>query len=145
MALIAHVSTGLAKYPLDDPRLGEVLANLEKIYAEVEAAPGFVWRPQDEDIFADLAAHGQHPQTLMSLSVWTDVAALKAYTFAGLHKHFMDRSREWFEEPTEASLAIWEVAEDARPTVADGLERIAHLRANGPSAFAFGWDGPGED
>ncbi len=139
---IAHASIGIAKYPLDDPRNAEVVNSLEKLYSDAETTDGFVWRKQDEEIFGVLAALGQAPNVLLSLSVWTDVDALRRYTFSGLHKEFMDRSSEWFETMEKPTLVLWPVAAGEHPKVAEALERLEHLKQHGPSAHAYGWDGP---
>jgi len=36
---------------------------------------------------------------------------------------------------------MWFVPQGHRPTMAEGVERLDHLREHGPSDYAFGWDG----
>ena len=139
---IAHISIGLVKYPLDDPRNAEVVNSLEKIYGEAEAFEGFIWRKPDEEIFAELAELGRDPAEILSLTVWTNMDELKQYTYGGLHKYFMDNADKWFDKFGPPALAMWPVDPGNRPTVAEALERLEHLAANGPSDYAFGWDGP---
>lgn len=139
---IAHISIGWLKYPLEDPRNAEVLENLDRLYGDAEASDGYVWRKPDEEVFAELAELGRDPAEIVSVSVWSSVDALRDYTFKGLHRQFMDRAREWFEEVEPPTLALWPVAADARPTVAEALERLAHLKEHGPTEQSFGWDGP---
>ena len=145
MTLLAHASIGRVKYPLDDPRNEEVIRNLEKLYGDAEATEGFVWRKLDDEIFSELADLGRDPAELLSLSVWKSIDALRQYTFNGLHKQFMNRAREWFEEVEPPTLVLWPVVADTRPSVAEALHRLEHLKINGPSEYAFGWDGPDSD
>jgi hypothetical protein len=49
----------------------------------------------------------------------------------------MKRRREWFERMTEAYVALWWVPLDHRPTIAEAVERIEHLKRHGPSPIAF--------
>ena len=44
------------------------------------------------------------------------------------------RRREWFERHTEAPTALWWVPTGHIPTVAEALDRLATLRADGPVA-----------
>jgi hypothetical protein len=50
----------------------------------------------------------------------------------------MRRRREFAIPIVEAYLALWWVPRDHAPTIAEAEERIRHLRAHGPSPFAFG-------
>ena len=45
---IAQVNIALPREPLDSPALAEFVANLEPVNALADAAPGFVWRLEDE-------------------------------------------------------------------------------------------------
>jgi hypothetical protein len=47
------------------------------------------------------------------------------------------RRREWFERHVEAHLVLWWVPAGHLPTVGEALERLADLRAHGPSPRAF--------
>ncbi len=49
------------------------------------------------------------------------------------------RREEWFE-PIETPLVLWWVAPGTRPSLEDGVERLEHLKAQGPSDDAFGWE-----
>ena len=49
----------------------------------------------------------------------------------------MERRREWFERSAEAYFAMWWIPAGTTPIPSEAMERLAHLRANGPSAHAF--------
>jgi len=71
------------------------------------------------------------------MSVWTSLDALAAFAYRSPHNEVMRRRREWFELPAEAYLALWWLPAGEAPTVADAVERLTHLRAHGPTPYAF--------
>ena len=46
---LAQLNIGVIKGPMDSPLMADFAANLERINAVAEAAPGFVWRLQTEE------------------------------------------------------------------------------------------------
>ena len=76
------------------------------------------------------------------MSVWTDIASLGAFVYRSGHIEIMRRRREFFEAPTEAFQALWWITADQLPTLDEGIARLMHLRANGPTAHAFTFKQP---
>ena len=74
---------------------------------------------------------------IINMSVWASVADLGAYVFDPEHVAIMRRRREWFEHMDRAYTALWWVPAGQRPTVREAEERVAHLRAHGPTPTAF--------
>ena len=139
---LAQLNVGRALGPMDSDQMADFVANLDRINALAESSPGFVWRmvgdgnnATDLDLFGD-------PLTISNMSVWTDMAALGAYVYRSEHREIMVRRREWFEVPTEAFMVLWWTPEGHRPTPAQAVERLEHLRRQGPSAFAFTFKQP---
>jgi hypothetical protein len=56
-----------------------------------------------------------------------------------LHRRFYGRREEWFEK-IETPLVLWWIPAGHRPTMAEGVERLEHLKAHGPTDHAFGWE-----
>jgi hypothetical protein len=75
--------------------------------------------------------------TLVNMSVWTDVATLRAFVYRSGHAAIMSRRREWFEELQEAWLVLWWVPAGHHPTIAEARERLDRLRSAGPTPAAF--------
>ena len=71
------------------------------------------------------------------MSTWRDTNALTAFMYQGQHREMLARRREWFERLEEAYTALWWVPAGHRPTVAEAEERLLHLRAHGPTEYAF--------
>ncbi len=78
------------------------------------------------------------PLVIVNLTVWESIEALEAFAYReASHLAVLRRRREWFERHTEAPTALWWVPTGHIPTVAEALDRLALLRAEGPSARAF--------
>lgn len=141
---LAQVNIARMRYPLDDPRMADFVDNLDRINALGAASAGFVWIMQDGDEHGgntDVAFFGD--STLISnITVWEDLAALRAFTLETEHVQFLRRRREWFLPPTSPSVALWWVPAGHVPDVREAEERILHLRAHGPTPEAFTFKRP---
>ncbi|WP_445526339.1 DUF3291 domain-containing protein [Streptomyces cyslabdanicus] len=134
---LAQVNIARLNAPLDSPLLKDFVDALDPVNADADAADGFVWRLQNDSGNAtDVAAFGD-AWLIVNMSVWRDANALTAYMYRGRHREMLARRREFFERPTEAVTALWWVPAGHRPTVAEAEERLLHLRAHGPSEYAF--------
>jgi hypothetical protein len=135
---LAQLNIAQMKAPLDSPEMADFVANLERINALAEAAPGFVWRLQDEGGNAT-AFRPFGDDTLVNLSVWSDVQTLGDYVYQSAHVDIMKRRREWFERTPEATTVLWWVPQGHRPDENEALQKLQTLRAMGPSDLAFGF------
>ncbi len=126
--------------PLDSPQLADFVAGLDPINALAEAAPGFVWRHQDQTGNSTGVRMLDDPDLIVNLAVWTDVESLRAFAFAGDHLAAMRRRREWFSRMAEPYLVLWWVVAGHEPSVAEAEARLVALRRDGstPDAFSFG-------
>src|SRR5215468_3075085 len=134
---IAQLNIARARAPLNDPLLADFMAQLDDVNALAETSPGFVWRLKSDSGNATDIRAGDDPQFIVNMSVWQSVEALFAFVYRSAHNKVMVRRREWFEKPTEAYQVLWWVPAGHAPTLAEALERLAHLCAHGPSAHAF--------
>ena len=124
--------------PIDDPLIDDFRNNLEPLNRLAEESPGFVWRLQDDHGDATSFDPYGDGLTIVNLAVWETVQDLYHFTYrAPQHLGFLRRRREFFDPAVEPTLVLWWIPEGTLPTVEDGVERLAHLRANGPSQHAF--------
>jgi len=136
---LAEFNIARIKYPLDDPRMREFVDNVDRINKLADTLPGFVWRLQGENGHAmDMRVYDD-PAILPNLTVWENVEALERFVFKTVHGRFFDRRETWFAQP-EPTLVLWWAPAGHRPTLDEAVARLDHLRANGPSDFAFGWE-----
>ena len=123
--------------PLDDPRLADFVANLDRINKLADATPGFVWRHEDENGNSTGTRVRGDPLIIINFSVWESVEPLFEYAYRSEHVEMYRRRREWFELLREAPLALWWIPARHMPSVAEGEERLDHLREHGPTQYAF--------
>ena len=134
---LAQLNVARAVAPLDSPTLAEFMGALDRINALAEVSPGFVWRLQAEGGNATAVRTSDDPQFIVNLSVWSSVEALFDFVYRTAHTQVMVRRREWFDPPAEAHMVLWWIPAGHVPTVEEALERLAHLRTQGPSPHAF--------
>ena len=134
---IAQLNVGRAVAPPGSPELAEFMAALDRINALAESSPGFVWRLQSASGNATDILVSDDPRSLVNMSVWSSVESLFGFVYRTGHTDFLKRRREWFEKPMEAHQVLWWVPAGHIPTIEEALERLAHLRREGPTARAF--------
>lgn len=147
---LAQVNIGRLRAPTDDPLVADFMNALDEINALAERSPGFVWRLQtDEGNATALRPYADDDSILINLSTWASIDALADYVYRSDHTGFLRRRAEWFERMEEMILALWWVPAGHRPTEAEAVARLDHLRQHGPSAHAFTFrqrfDPPGAD
>lgn len=141
--VLAQVNIGRLTAPLDSRRLAGFVAALDSVNAVADAAPGFVWRLQTEDGNAtairafEQDAEGADGGILINMSVWESVEALGAYVYGPAHIAVLRRRRQWFEPMKEAYTALWWIPRGHIPDVHEAEARVKHLRAHGPTPYAF--------
>jgi hypothetical protein len=136
---LAQFNIARIKYPLDDPRMREFVENVDRLNKLADTLPGFVWRLKDESGHAmNMTVYGD-PAILPNLTVWESAEALERFVFKTLHGRFFQRRETWFEQP-EPTLVMWWVPAGDKPTLDEGIARLDHLKAHGPSDHAFGWE-----
>jgi hypothetical protein len=136
---LAQFNIARIRYPLDDPRMREFVANVERINGLAEKIEGFVWRLQDESGHAMNIRVYDDPTLLPNLTLWENAEALERFVWQTLHGRFYRRRDDWFI-PLGTPLVMWWVPEGHRPSMLEGVERLDHLKAHGPSDTAFGWE-----
>ena len=91
---LAQVNIGRLRARVDDPLIADFVANLDRINALADAAPGFVWRLQTEDGNATAIRPADDDELLaINLSVWESVEALADYVYRSAHVELMRRRR----------------------------------------------------
>ena len=118
------------------------MSALEPVNAAADSAPGFVWRLQgDGGSATDIEAFGwdigDSVGVIVNMSVWTDMEHLTAFVYSDAHRAVLRQRRQYFKPMVESTLACWWVPEGHQPTTDEAEERVLHLRANGPTPYAF--------
>jgi hypothetical protein len=134
---LAQLNVGRLRHPLGDPRSAGFADALAPINALADAAPGFVWRLVDSGGADATGLRLFGDDTLINMSVWESREALWEFTYRSDHLAFLRSRRDWFEAPAGPHLALWWVPAGHVPTPQEAVERLAHLRAHGPTPRAF--------
>lgn len=141
---LAQINIARMRAPLADPVMARFVAQLDEINALADASPGFVWRLEEHKLPtpdpASLAYAAE--SVIVNLSVWESVESLQRYVYHSAHAGVLRDRREWFEKMEERWMALWWVPAGHRPNVAEGKERLEHLRAHGMTAHAFNFKLP---
>ena len=135
---LAQINVARLLAPIDAPETADFVTALAPVNAQADSAPGFVWRLQTESGDATAVRASDDPLVIVNLTVWESVEALEAFAYReASHLAVLRRRREWFERATEAVTTLWWVPTGHLPTVDEALDRLALLRAQGPSPEAF--------
>lgn len=139
---LAQLNIGRLVAPTDDPRVAEFMAALDRVNGLGKRMPGFVWMMEGSGEpgrgNTETKIDGD-PRFVANLTVWEGVEALEAFVWNTVHRAFYERRAEWFEVLGARHFVMWRVPAGHRPTLDEGLERLAHLKAQGDSDHAFGW------
>ncbi len=138
--------------PAEDPANAGFHALNDPVLQEVDCAEGLIARSGYESD-ADGSSWGQevHPRFYIergdgwspaTLSLWTDLEALFAFTYSGLHASALRRGREWFQKPDWPPLVLWWHQGEGHPTWAEGVRHHEYLHDHGPTPHAFTFKSP---
>lgn len=134
---VAQLNIGRLLAPLDAPEIAEFVAALDAVNALADAAPGFVWRLQDDEGNATSFRPFDDDTLLVNLSVWESIDALADFTYRTMHRDVLRRRGEWFTKLAGAHLVLWWVPAGHIPSLQEAKERLDLLRDRGPTPDAF--------
>ena len=135
---LAQVNIMRLRAALDSPELAAFVAALDPVNALAEGSPGFVWRLKAANGNSTSIRIFDDATLIVNMSTWQSVEALTDYAYRSAHAEIMRRRREFALPIAEAYIALWWVPHGHQPTIAEAEERLRHLRAHGPTSFAFG-------
>ncbi len=139
---LAQLNIGRLVADTEDPRVAEFMEAIDRINGLGKRMPGFVWIMEGSgapDTGNTEAKIDGDPRFVSNLTVWENVAALENFVWNTVHRQFYARRKEWFEVMGTMHFVMWWVEPGHRPTLAEALARLEHLKAQGDSDHAFGW------
>ncbi|MEU6741848.1 DUF3291 domain-containing protein [Streptosporangium sandarakinum] len=146
---LAELNIAHLRAPTDSPELADFMAGLEPVNALADGAPGFVWRLKGGDDPRDTVQHRYGDHLLINFSVWESRETLWDFVYRTVHLEFLRRRREWFLRMAEPYAVMWWIPVGHVPTLEEGMDRLALLRAHGPTRAAFTFrdfhEAPGPD
>jgi hypothetical protein len=137
---LAEVNVARLRLSIDDPAMASFVRAIGDVFWLAEQTPGFVWRHRPDPELLSYGALAGEDDLVVTLSTWVDAESLRNFVTRTAHGLFMRQRSRWFIPTPGFTTALWWVPADDRPSVADALERLEHLRSHGPSpeAFSFG-------
>jgi hypothetical protein len=137
---LAELNIGRIRYELNDPRMAGFTDNLALVNGIAERSSGFVWRYTDASGNATNTRPYDDPLMIVNVSVWENAESLEKYVWQTVHKRFYSHRHEWFAKTDQRYFVMWWVPVGHRPTMQEAIARLEHLKTNGPSEHAFGWE-----
>jgi hypothetical protein len=134
---IAQINIAAMRFALDHAEMTPFVAQLDRVNALADSAPGFVWRLQDDSGHATAIKAYADENILINMSVWPGIEDLFEYSYQSAHAEVLRGRKQWFTRLETAALALWWVRGGEIPSVPEGVARHDHLRQHGPSAHAF--------
>jgi hypothetical protein len=134
---LAEVNVARLRMSIEDPAMASFVRAIDDVNWLADQSPGFVWRhPADPGPVAFGSIDGED-DLIVTLSIWEDPESLRNFVTRTAHGLFMRQRSRWFVPTPGFTTALWWVVAGARPSIADGIERLEHLRTHGPSPEAF--------
>jgi hypothetical protein len=133
---LAQLNIGLAKGPMDGSVMAGFAAELDRINALADSAPGFVWRLQTEDGDATAIRPYEDERMMVNMSTWESIEDLRRFVYTSGHTGVMRHRKQWFDR-LDTYLVLWWVPAGQEPTVEEATERLAYLDEHGPTPDAF--------
>lgn len=139
---LAQLNIGRLQAEPGDPRVAEFMAAIDRVNGLGKRMPGFVWMMEGSGApgtgNTGTAIDGD-PRFVSNLTVWESVADLEQFVWKTVHRQFYERRAEWFEVLGAQHFVMWWIAAGHRPTLAEALARLEHLKTHGNTDHAFGW------
>lgn len=134
---LAQINVARLVAPIDDPRIADFVAQLDSVNKLAEASSGFVWRLKSDAGNATDVPYNDDPLTIVNMSVWESVQALKNFTYQSHHVNVLRDRAKWFEKMALPYYCLWWVPAGHVPTVFEARERLEHYQKHGPTPQAF--------
>ncbi len=135
-AQLAQVNVALPRAPLEAPAMAGFLKALDDVNWLADRSPGFVWRLRPLHGPVTFGRLGGD-EVVVTLSVWATFEDLQRYVYRSAHGLFMQKRSRWFLPLGGFTTALWWLGQGEEPSVEEGLDRLVHLRAHGPTPHAF--------
>ncbi|MEQ8966365.1 MAG: DUF3291 domain-containing protein [Azospirillaceae bacterium] len=156
---LAFYTFSILRAPYGDPAVQEFDDRTPDVFAEAERMPGFIDRARPEpDIpwasnfeknwgdwgpfavprfYLDGTAPGNTRQA-QTLSIWTDLEAVRAFAYRGpLHRAALRDRKAWFADQGQPTYCMWWIEADEQPVWRDAARRLEHLADHGPTPVSF--------
>jgi hypothetical protein len=135
--VLAEINVARMRHRLEHPGMTGFRDASPAVHLLAEQSPGFLWhaRATVEAIPGIDSAPGT--PLLVNVSTWADYESLHAFTYPGLHGHYLSMRQRWFVPIPGRTTALWWHPAGDPPTVEHAIARLRHLRDHGVTPQAF--------
>jgi hypothetical protein len=141
---LAQVNIAWMHGAIDEPVMEGLASRVDEINRLAEESPGFIWRLKASkvthealEVFAVDFPGFHRDRFFYNMSVWDSLDHLRAYTFHSAHAELLNDRHQWVDHIEGASVALWWIPIDHRPSIAESAERLRSVRNLGPTPYAF--------
>jgi hypothetical protein len=150
---LAFMTVGILREPVGHDQVQGFIDRVPSVYQSADASDGFHAR-SIRDMETYLQSWGEvklpacYPQPMpneriaSTLSLWTDLESVAAFSYHGPHGEALTKRREWFDKTDLPIYVAWWVRAGHAISWAEGTERLDRLHRDGPTAFAFDFAKP---
>lgn len=140
---LAQANIGRFRGPIESEIMAGFRDQLDPINALADRSPGFVWRLQTEDGNATaIRPYAGDDLMAINLSVWDSLESLQRFVYRSAHVETLKARKQWFEPLEGPILVLWWIPAGQVPSVTESQERLAYLKENGPTPYAFTFRSP---
>ena len=139
---LAEINIARMLDEIDSPIMHEFAANLERINALADQAPGFVWRLIGDGDDATSLRVFEDRYLIVNMSVWESIDQLREFAYYSAHTEYFRRRREWFEKLEFPGVAFWWIPAGHIPTVEEAKAKLETIAQHGPTPQAFTFKQP---
>lgn len=160
---IAMSTITILLQPYGHPVVAEYEERIGPVFEEAERSPGFIarakpvddkdhltnferdWGPWGKFTTPRFYTGGRVTATdsrASTLSLWVDLASIRAFASKGGHRYMVRNQSRWTEHLDWKTYAAWWVDDDTIPTWEEGSARIEYINDHGPSPHAFDFAHP---
>ena len=149
----AFLTVAVLHEPVGKPRVQGFVDRVPAVYDAADASVGFqarsirdvaTWKHSWGEVvvpkcYPKLESTDQYA---MTLSLWDDLESVAAFAYKGAHAEALANRKDWFQSLGLPTYVAWWVPADHQVDWQEGAERLDHLHAHGPTAFAFNFVKP---
>ena len=149
---LAFLTVAALHEPVGSARVQGFIDRIPAVYAAADGSDGFQAR-SIRDVatwkhsWGEVVPPACYPrmddtQYAMTLSLWNDLESVAAFSYSGAHGDALKKRADWFQALGLPTFVAWWVPEDQDVDWKEAADRLDHLHAHGPSAFAFNFARP---
>ena len=141
---LALMTIGILGEPVGHKRVQGFINRIPSVYQSADASDGFHarWVQGEVKLPAYYPQPIQNERIAATLSLWSDLESVAAFSYHGSHGEALAKRRDWFDKSDVPGYVAWWVDADHAIDWAEGCERIHRLHEDGPTAYAFNFAKP---